>query len=102
MAKLSEAEVRKVALLARIELSDAEVEKFARELTDILQFVEMLNELDTDNVEPTAQVTGLLNVSEEDEVQTFVEDKMELLKCSPLDINYVEKLYCILCEKRFG
>jgi len=87
MAKLTHEEVKKIALLARIQLTEEEVDKYAGQITDILDFVEMLNELDTSEVKPTAQVTGLMSVSEEDEVRDFVEDKMGLLKCSPLDIR---------------
>jgi len=87
MAKLTHEEVKKIALLARIQLTEEEVDKYAGQITDILDFVEMLNELDTSEVKPTAQVTGLMSISEEDEVQDFVEDKMELLKCSPLGVQ---------------
>lgn len=49
---LSPQEVRKLALLARLELSDEEVEQIGPQLMRILQFVEKLSELDTDGVEP--------------------------------------------------
>lgn len=82
---LTDQQVRRIAELARLGLSDDEIKKFAGQLTDIFQFVEMLNEVDTDNVEPTSQVTGLENVLDDDEVINFVEDKNELLECSPLE-----------------
>jgi aspartyl-tRNA(Asn)/glutamyl-tRNA(Gln) amidotransferase subunit C len=62
-------DVSHIAKLARLELSGQEKEKFARELAAILAFVEQLKEVDTENVEPTAQVTGLLNVNRSDEAQ---------------------------------
>lgn len=86
MAQLSDDEVRHIANLARLKLSDAEVKKFAKELTSILQYIEVLNELNTDDVEPTAQVTGLTNVFREDVVETPEATKEELLECSPLPI----------------
>ncbi len=49
---LSELDVRKLALLARLELSDEEVHTIAPQLGSILGFVEQLAELDTENVEP--------------------------------------------------
>jgi aspartyl-tRNA(Asn)/glutamyl-tRNA(Gln) amidotransferase subunit C len=49
---LSEQDVRKLALLARLELSDEEVRTIGPQLTSILSFVEQLSELDTDDVEP--------------------------------------------------
>jgi len=84
---LSEEEVRKIAELARLGLTDEEVKKFSGQLTDILDFVEQLSELDTENIEPTSQVTGLENVLEEDEEVVYVEEKTDLLKCSPQEIE---------------
>ena len=54
--KLTEKEVRYVADLANLSFSDDEVRKFARELDGILEHMDKLNELDTSNVEPMAQV----------------------------------------------
>ena len=54
--KLTEKEVRYVADLANLSFSDEEVRRFARELDGILEHMEKLNELDTSNVEPMAQV----------------------------------------------
>jgi aspartyl-tRNA(Asn)/glutamyl-tRNA(Gln) amidotransferase subunit C len=86
MAQLTEDEVRHIARLARLKLSDEEVQKFSRELTSILEYIGVLNELDTENVEPTAQVTGLQSVFREDEVRPSEATKDELLACSPLPI----------------
>ena len=79
--------VRHIAKLARLKLSDEEVKKFTKELTSILEYIDVLNELDTENVEPTAQVTGLSNVFREDEVKGSEAAKDELLGCSPLPIS---------------
>ena len=54
--KLTEKEVRYVADLANLSFSDEEVRKFARELDGIIEHMDKLNELDTSNVEPMAQV----------------------------------------------
>ena len=54
--KLTADEVRKVADLANLALSDAEIERMARDLDGILTHIDKLNELDTSNVEPMAQV----------------------------------------------
>jgi len=56
MSKISKDDVLRVAALANLELTDAEVETFARQLDAILNYVEKLNELDTDNVEPMSEV----------------------------------------------
>ena len=60
--------VLNVAQLARIELSSEEEKKFAGQLGAVLENFELLNKVDTKNVEPTAQVTGLVNVFREDAI----------------------------------
>ena len=72
---LSKEQVLKVASLARIELSEAEVEKFQNQLSSILEYVEQLQNVNTDGVELTAQVTGLENVFRQDEVRDCPEDE---------------------------
>ncbi len=54
--KITREDVLRVAELAHLELSEAEIEMFSRQLDSILSYVEKLNELDTTNVEPMAQV----------------------------------------------
>lgn len=50
--KFTEDDVRKIANLARLELTDAEVTKFANQLGDVLGYIQKLNEIDTHGVEP--------------------------------------------------
>ncbi|MHC4386711.1 MAG: Asp-tRNA(Asn)/Glu-tRNA(Gln) amidotransferase subunit GatC [Planctomycetota bacterium] len=64
--KIDEAQVRRVALLSRLELSDAEVTQFSTQLSAIVEYIEKLNELDTDNVEPLAHCLPVHNVFRED------------------------------------
>lgn len=59
-------DVKKVAKLANLSLTPNEEVKFGKQLEDILTYVEKLNEVDTKNIEPTAQVTGLQNVKRDD------------------------------------
>ena len=54
--KITREDVLRVAELAHLELTEAEMEMFSRQLDSILSYVEKLNELDTSNVEPLAQV----------------------------------------------
>ncbi|HEY4391139.1 MAG TPA: Asp-tRNA(Asn)/Glu-tRNA(Gln) amidotransferase subunit GatC [Paenibacillus sp.] len=61
-------DVEHVAKLARLKLNDEEREMFTGQLNAILQYAEKLNELDTDNVEPTTHVLPLSNVMREDKV----------------------------------
>jgi aspartyl-tRNA(Asn)/glutamyl-tRNA(Gln) amidotransferase subunit C len=86
MATLSDDDVRHIAKLCRLNLSDAEVKKFCKELTQILGFIDQLKEVDTSNTEVTAQVTGLTNQFREDEIKTDGPDPKNLLENSPLPI----------------
>lgn len=67
--KIDEAQVRKVAKLARLELSDKEVEEFAGQLSAILDYVERMNQLDTEGIEPLAHCLPINNVFREDIVK---------------------------------
>ena len=80
---ISEDQVKHIAKLARLKLSDKEIKKFSGQLSDILKYVEILNKVDTEKVEETSQVTGLTNVSEKDEITRKCEGD-ELLLSSPL------------------
>ena len=66
--KLTTEEVQKIANLASLELTADELVKFQGQLTDILDYIQMLDEVDTANVEPTAQTTGMINNFRVDEV----------------------------------
>jgi len=59
-------QVLHVAKLARLRLSDAEVERMTGELSNILEHVERMDELDLDGVEPTSHVVELQNVLRDD------------------------------------
>lgn len=60
-------QVRKVARLARLELSDADLARMTEQLTNILSYVDQLTELNTDGVEPMAHPLPVQNVFREDE-----------------------------------
>lgn len=62
-------EVEHVALLARLSLSDDEKEVFSRQLSSILEYVDQLNELETDDVEPLTHILPLYNVFRDDAVR---------------------------------
>lgn len=83
---LSKEDVRHIAKLARLGLNEEEVAKFATQLSDILSYVELLNEVDVKNVQPTSQVTGLLNIKRKDEIEKRC-DKEELLGCTNLPVE---------------
>ncbi len=78
MAKLSKGDVIHVAKLAKLDLSDAEVEKFRSQLSKVIDQVGELSEVDTSETEAIAQTTGLENVERNDEIKPencFSQDK---------------------------
>lgn len=83
MSKLSRDDVLKLAKLSRLKLTDQEIEKFRSELSEILEYVEKLNAVDTSTEEPTYQVTGLKNVMRSDEIYDYGLSPEELLKNAP-------------------
>lgn len=66
--KITKQEVEHVAKLARLELSEQEKEKLTDQLSNILTYVDKLNELDTKGVEPTSHVLDIKNVMRDDAV----------------------------------
>lgn len=83
MADLTRDDCLKLAQLARIDLSDDEVAEFAHELTAILQYVEQLQSIDVSGLQPTSQVTGLVNVTRDDTVVDYGYEPRDLLKNVP-------------------
>ncbi len=80
MAKLTKKEVLHVSNLAKLNLSDSEIERHTNQLSNILDHISELEEVDTKNIEPTSQTTDLVNVLREDEInQTRVLNQDEAL-----------------------
>ena len=67
--KISREAVEHVALLARLELSDQEIETYTEQLNSILEYAAVLEKLDTSEIQPTAHAVPLHNVLREDEVR---------------------------------
>ncbi len=91
---ISPKEVRHIAKLAKLELTDSEVKKFSGELSDILGFFKALQKVKTDKVEETSQVTGLLNVVRDDEIEVDGKET-QLLECTPHKV----KDHCVQIPK---
>jgi aspartyl-tRNA(Asn)/glutamyl-tRNA(Gln) amidotransferase subunit C len=66
--KLSKSEIEHIAKLARLKLSDNDATVYSKQLSDILDYVEKMNTVDTAGVEETSQVTGLTNIMREDRI----------------------------------
>ncbi len=82
MTDISKDQVKHVANLARLAVTDEEVEMFTKQLGDIINYAELLNELDTENVEPTTHVLDLKNVMRKDEPKEWIK-KEDALKNAP-------------------
>ena len=72
MSKIDKKQVERIAELARINLNEEEKEKFAKELSRVLDYFKTIKKINTEDVAPTFQATGIENVLREDE-----EEKIE-------------------------
>jgi len=79
-------DVKYVAHLARIALTADEQEKFGAQLSNILSYIEKLNQLDVSNIEPTAHAVPLVNVFRPDEVRPSLPNA-EALRNAPASAN---------------
>ena len=77
-------DVEHVAKLARLELTEAEKEKFTEQLGAVLEYVNQMNEVDTSDVEPMAHAIDFCNVMREDKV-VYEQTKEELMKNAPFE-----------------
>lgn len=73
--QLSPQQIEHIAELARLNLSEDEKERYAEDLSIVLDYMEKLQEVKTEGVEPTAQVTGLKNKTRSDEVKDVSDEK---------------------------
>lgn len=85
---LTKKQVEHVALLARLELSDEEKEKYAIQLNAVLEYAEALNKLDTENVPPTAHVLPLKNVFREDRICEHLPNEKAAANAPAKEGNY--------------
>lgn len=83
MTELTREDVLKLARLARLQLTDDEVEAYRKQLSQVLQYVAQLDEVDTTSLQPTSQVTGLTNVMREDQVIDYGISPEDLLRLAP-------------------
>ncbi len=86
---LTKDDVLKVAKLARIEISSQELEDYLKELSEIIEYVKQLEKVDTSNLKPTNQVTGLSNVYRNDQVLDYGYTPGDLLD----SLNKIEDSY---------
>lgn len=80
MSKLTKDDVLKLAKLARLDLNSSEIDKYQKEFNEILAYVEQLSGVDTENLSPTYQVSGLSNITRPDQVLDYGTSQEDLLK----------------------
>ena len=76
--KISRDDVLYVADLARLELDEASIDAFAEQIANILDYVDMLNRVDTDGVSPTSHAISLTNAFRDDEQKEHLERDLAL------------------------
>ena len=79
MSTITTNDVRHLAQLSNLQLSDDEITSLQTDLANILDYIDQLNEIDTSGVEPTYQVTGLENVWRDDAVDMSTVTREDLL-----------------------
>lgn len=92
---LSEEEVKKVAGMARIALTDEEVTKYQKELSSVLDYVHELQQVDTEGLDIVSSVTGLENVERRDE-PVLIDYQADILKNAPQSKDGYYKVKSIL------
>lgn len=87
MTKILREDVHKLAQLSSLQLADDEINALQHDIENILSYVEQLQELATEGVDPTYQVTNLSNVSRNDEVIDYNVSSDQLLALAPASRN---------------
>jgi len=96
MNKITTIEIEKLAKLARVGLTESEVELLAGEMSAVLEYVKQLDEVDVSGIEPTSQTTGLTNVMREDVAIRSEIDRDELFSNTPDTENGFIKVKSVL------
>ena len=76
--KITKEEVMYVADLARLDLDDASIDKFAEQIATILEYIDLLNRLDTEGIEPTSHAISLTNAFRDDEENEHLDRNLAL------------------------
>ncbi len=82
MAGITEEQTRQIAEVARLKLSEEEVNKFTKQLQQFVEYAEQLHEVNTDDVEPTSRIEHTKNVLREDNAKQWI-SRDEALKNVP-------------------
>tara|TARA_S200000501_G_scaffold117066_1_gene109953 strand:- start:370 stop:663 length:294 start_codon:yes stop_codon:yes gene_type:complete len=97
MQRISNDEVKKVAQLARLELNESEIQHHAEQLEKILDYINQLEKINTDNIQCTTRAIEVVNVFRKDEKKEY-ENSEELLDLAPSRENKFFKVPKIINE----
>lgn len=95
MPKLTKKQVEHIGKLSRLFLTESEKEKFASQLSSILDYVGQLNKVETKKVEPIANISGLFNIKRKDEIKPSL-PREKLLKNAPAQKDGFLKVKAVL------
>jgi aspartyl-tRNA(Asn)/glutamyl-tRNA(Gln) amidotransferase subunit C len=88
--KLSRKEVLHIAELAKLGITEEETEQFTEQLSEILDYFDMLNRLDTAAIPPTAQAIYMRNVTRPDEVEPSLSPEEALENAPEREGNFFQ------------
>ncbi len=86
--KITIADLEHIAKLARIELTDSEKQIFLPQLESVIEYFDVLNQVNTDNIEPTYQINSLSNVLRADEVKESMSSDLATSTAARIKDNY--------------
>ena len=93
--KLDKEQIKHIASLARLGLSDDDIETFSIQLSEVLDNFDILKQIDTTNVQPAAQIISIQNVFRDDRVENSF-PQSEILNNAPMKENSCFKVQSIL------
>lgn len=96
MTQISRDDVLHLAQLSSLELDESEIDGLQTDISNILGYVEQLSKLDTTNIEPTYQVTGLNSIWRDDTVINYGVTREELLARAPEVVDFQIKVPKVL------
>lgn len=86
--KIDKDSIKKIAHLARLEFDESSAEKMSQDMSQILDWVEQLNELDTTNIEPLTTMSSEVNVMREDKAGKHLSHEAGLKNAPKKDSDY--------------
>jgi len=92
---ISRDETKHIAGLARIGVSEKDIDKFSQDLSVILDWIKQLEEVNVEDVEPTAHISGVMNILREDNVKEFL-NRDEIIKLFPEEKDGYDKVKSVL------